>query len=190
MPLTAVTACVSIWAFLHIVTKSQAIKTSFISFQSVSSFSGILNNIAWGRIMHVSTKDTFAFAALILLWDQRTEKWGLITKFSMSRCLGWFSVPACFRHLAIFITFNNSSIFHTESLEFLAICNLISDSNLDIMIGINRLPYWSDVTPSDAMPREWTHTVKRQNWHLARIFIMGDFLLIWTCKINGNNISA
>ena len=182
MPLTAVTACVSILAFLHIVTKSQAIKTSIISFQNVSSFSVILNNIARGRIMHVSTKDTFAFAALTLLWDQRTKKWGLIMKFGMSRCLRWFSVLACFRHLAIFITFENSSIFHTESLEFLAICNLISDSNLDIMIGINRLPYWSDVTPSDAMPREWTHTVKRQNWHLARIFIMGDFWLILTWK--------
>ena len=109
MPLTAVTACVSILAFLHIVTKSQAIKTLFISFQNVSSFSGILNNIARGRIMHVSTKDTFAFAALTLLWDQRTEKWGLITKFGMSQCLGWFSVLACFRHLAIFITFENSS---------------------------------------------------------------------------------
>ena len=59
MPLTAVTACVSILAFLHIVTKSQAIKTSFISFQNVSSFSGILNKIARCRIMHVSTKDTF-----------------------------------------------------------------------------------------------------------------------------------
>ena len=67
MPLTVVTGCVSILAFLHIVTKSQAIKTSFISFQNVSSLSGILNNFARGRIMHVSTKDTFAFAALTLL---------------------------------------------------------------------------------------------------------------------------
>ena len=38
-------------------------------------------------------------------------------------------------------------------------------------------------------PSEEGKYVKRQNWLLARIFIIGVFSLIWTLKMNGNNIS-
>ena len=102
-----------ILAFLHIVTKSQAINTSIFSFQNDSLLSGILNNITRGRIMHISIKATFDFAALTLLWDKGTESWGLITRFGMTQCLGWFSVLTCFCHLASFPHFD-FNLYHVK----------------------------------------------------------------------------
>ena len=47
----------------------------------------------------------------------------------------------------------NSSIFHTSSVEFRATCSRISLGSLDIIIGINKLPYCSGDTPNEASPR-------------------------------------
>ena len=51
------------------------------------------------------------------------------------------------------IVSNNSSIFHTSSVEFRATCSRISLGSLDIIIGINKLPYCSGDTPNEASPR-------------------------------------
>ena len=42
---------------------------------------------------------------------------------------------------SILIVSKSSSMFQTVFDDFLAICNFISEGNLDIMIGINKLPY-------------------------------------------------
>ena len=139
--------------------------------------------------MHVSTNDTFDFAVLTLLWDQGTESWGLITRFGMTQSLVWFFRSslvfvvslASLTSTSIFITFGNSSIFHTESLEFLAICNLISRRQFGHNDWSYRLPYWFDVTPSDAKPREWTHIWSYTNLRLeGRSLQHGDTLRSWS----------
>ena len=95
--------------------------------------------------------------------------------FSSSRSL------ASLTSTSIFITFGNSSIFHTESLEFLAICNLISRLQFGHNDWSYRLPYWSDVTPSDAKPREWTHIWSYTNLRLdGRSLQHGDTLRSWS----------
>ena len=51
------------------------------------------------------------------------------------------------------IVSNHSLIFHTSSVEFRATCSQISLGSLDIIIGINKLPYCSGDTPNEASPR-------------------------------------
>ena len=49
---------------------------------------------------------------------------------------------------------------------------------------------WKLSLPYNLISKKEKTIVKRQNWHLARIPIIGVFLLIWTLKMNGNNILA
>ena len=93
----------------------------------------------------------------ILLGKQRacSGNW----RFSSRRLAVVFT---CFYLLAGFSSFNfnsflivsnKSSIFHTSCVEFRASCSRISLGSLDIIIGINKLPYCSGDTPNEASPR-------------------------------------
>ena len=140
------------------MTWSQTLQTSSFFHQNFFALNKVLNLFTGDRIMQFLAINTSGnILPAILLGKQRA-------------CGGnwWFSsrrlavVFPCFYLLAGFSSFNfflnryKSSIFHTSSVEFRAPSSRISLGSLDIIIGINKLPYCSGDTPNEASPRVWT----------------------------------